>query len=63
MIAIREEIAKVQAVNSTPKTTHSKNAPHATEVLVANEWNHAYSREVAAYPVPSLRKQKYWKRQ
>ena len=42
------------------KDNSLKNVPHTAEVLVANEWNHAYGREVAAYPVPALRKQKYW---
>ncbi|MBC3882264.1 aminomethyl-transferring glycine dehydrogenase [Undibacterium sp. LX40W] len=60
MIAIREEIAKVASGEFDAKDNPLKNAPHTAEVLVANEWNHAYGREVAAYPVPALRKQKYW---
>ncbi|MFX7808604.1 hypothetical protein ABTK09_20460, partial [Acinetobacter baumannii] len=35
-------------------------APHTSLVVSASEWNHAYPREVAAYPLPSLRRQKYW---
>jgi glycine dehydrogenase len=60
MIAIRQEIAKVASGEFDAKDNPLKNAPHTAEVLVANEWNHAYGREVAAYPVPALRKQKYW---
>lgn len=60
MIAIREEIAKVASGEFDAKDNPLKNAPHTAEVLVANEWNHAYGREIAAYPVPALRKQKYW---
>ena len=60
MIAIREEIAKVASGEFDAKDNPLKNAPHTAEVLVANEWNHAYGRELAAYPVPALRKQKYW---
>ena len=60
MIVIREEIAKVASGEFDAKDNPLKNAPHTAEVLVANEWNHAYGREVAAYPVPALRKQKYW---
>ena len=60
MITIREEIAKVASGEFDAKDNPLKNAPHTAEVLVANEWNHAYGREVAAYPVPALRKQKYW---
>ncbi|GGX19768.1 aminomethyl-transferring glycine dehydrogenase [Undibacterium macrobrachii] len=60
MITIREEIAKVASGEFDAKDNPLKNAPHTAEVLVANEWNHAYGREVAAYPVQALRKQKYW---
>mgnify|MGYP002134524492 CR=1 FL=1 len=35
------------------------NAPHTAESLLG-EWNHPYSREEAAYPVTSLRDNKYW---
>ena len=36
------------------------NAPHTTEVLLTGRWNHAYTREQAAYPRPGLRQSKYW---
>ena len=29
-------------------------------MLLVADWKHAYSRELAAYPVPGLRAQKYW---
>jgi glycine dehydrogenase len=28
--------------------------------VTANNWNHAYTREEAAYPVEWVRKNKYW---
>ena len=28
--------------------------------LMTGDWPHAYSREEAAYPVATLRRQKYW---
>ena len=28
--------------------------------MTADEWKHGYSRERAAYPLPSLRQNKYW---
>jgi glycine dehydrogenase len=60
MIAIRAEIAKVES-GAWPQDDHPlKNAPHTAESLLAGEWTHAYSREQAAYPVPALRRQKYW---
>jgi glycine dehydrogenase len=60
MIAIREEIAKVASGEFDHDDNPLKHAPHTVQVLVADEWSHAYSRQVAAYPVESLRKMKYW---
>ncbi|MFN3454454.1 MAG: aminomethyl-transferring glycine dehydrogenase [Pseudobdellovibrio sp.] len=37
-----------------------RNAPHTAETLLAAEWNHSYSREVAAYPVSWVKTNKYW---
>ena len=36
------------------------NAPHTAQAVCADEWTHAYSRASAAYPVPGLRKHKFW---
>ncbi|MGO4377455.1 aminomethyl-transferring glycine dehydrogenase [Pseudoduganella sp. RAF19] len=60
MIAIREEIAKVESGEFDKADNPLKFAPHTAEVLVADKWERKYSREVAAYPVASLRKAKYW---
>jgi glycine dehydrogenase len=60
MIAIRGEIAKVESGEFDKADNPLKFAPHTAEVLTADKWERKYSREVAAYPVPSLRKQKYW---
>ncbi|QAU33746.1 aminomethyl-transferring glycine dehydrogenase [Janthinobacterium sp. 17J80-10] len=60
MIAIRMEIAKVASGEFDARDNPLKNAPHTVQVMVADKWEHAYSREVAAYPVASLRQQKYW---
>ena len=37
-----------------------KNAPHTAQMLLAEEWHHDYPRQQAAYPVASLRDNKYW---
>ncbi|MCV2364456.1 aminomethyl-transferring glycine dehydrogenase [Paucibacter sp. DJ1R-11] len=60
MLAIRAEIAKVADGNWTATDNPLVNAPHTAESLLAAEWTHGYSREEAAYPVASLRRQKYW---
>ncbi len=60
MIAIRGEIAKVEAGQWPKEDNPLKHAPHTAEALLAADWAHAYTREEAAYPVASLRRQKYW---
>jgi glycine dehydrogenase len=60
MIAIRQEIAKVESGAWPREDNPLKNAPHTAASLLAADWPHAYSREEAAYPVKNLRQQKYW---
>ncbi|WGG48314.1 aminomethyl-transferring glycine dehydrogenase [Rugamonas sp. DEMB1] len=60
MVAIRMEIAKVENGEFDREDNPLKHAPHTAEVLTADKWERKYSREVAAFPLPSLRKQKYW---
>ena len=60
MIAIRHEIAKIEAGTWPGDDNPLKNAPHTVPALLKSDWPHAYSREDAAYPVASLRKTKYW---
>ncbi|HUP06976.1 MAG TPA: aminomethyl-transferring glycine dehydrogenase [Caldimonas sp.] len=60
MIAIRAEIGKVERGEWPQDDTPLGNAPHTAAALMADPWTHAYTRDEAAYPVPSLRKTKYW---
>ncbi len=64
MLAIREEIRQVEtgAENGgwSREDNPLKHAPHTAASLLTGEWTHAYSREVAAYPLASLKRQKYW---
>ncbi|ONI87495.1 glycine dehydrogenase (aminomethyl-transferring) [Actinosynnema sp. ALI-1.44] len=54
MIAIKKEIDKVAAGEWPADDNPLCNAPH-TAASIAGEWNHPYSREVAAFPVASDR--------
>ena len=60
LIQIQNEIKQVQ--NKTMDATDNplKNAPHTVEVVTAENWEHAYSREVAAFPLPFTRFNKFW---
>ncbi len=60
MIAIRAEIAKVEAGEWPRDDNPLKHAPHTAAALLKAAWTHPYSREQAAFPVPSLRGAKYW---
>jgi glycine dehydrogenase len=60
MIAIRGEIARVERGEWPADDNPLKHAPHTAEALLQTAWPHAYSRETAAYPVASLRRNKYW---
>ena len=60
MIAIRAEIDRVAAGEWAVEDSPLRHAPHTAEDVVADDWSRPYSRETAAYPVASLRRQKYW---
>jgi len=60
MIAIREEIRQVENGTWPQDDNPLKNAPHTAESLLTQEWKHPYPRDLAAYPVASLRRLKYW---
>jgi len=60
LIAIREEIAAIEQGKADRQDNPLKHAPHPAEVVLANEWSHAYSREQAAYPSPHTRVHKFW---
>ncbi|PTU80725.1 glycine dehydrogenase (aminomethyl-transferring) [Pseudomonas indoloxydans] len=59
MIAIREEIRAVEQGRLDKDDNPLKNAPHTALELVG-EWNHAYSRQQAVYPLATLIEAKYW---
>ena len=37
-----------------------KNAPHTQHVICAEEWNHAYTRQAAAFPLSYVKENKFW---
>jgi glycine dehydrogenase len=60
LIAIREEIAEIEAGKQPKDDNLLKNAPHTAEVVTADEWKHPYSRTRAAFPSPAVRHRKFW---
>ena len=60
MIQIREEIRMVERGELDREDNPLKHAPHTATQAAAAEWNHGYSRELAVFPLASLKQQKYW---
>jgi glycine dehydrogenase len=60
MIAIHGEVGRVESGEWSAADNPLHNAPHSAEQVASDEWDHAYSRETAAFPVASLRADKYW---
>jgi glycine dehydrogenase len=59
MIAIRAEIDRIGAGEWPAEDNPLHNAPH-TAAMIAGEWTHPYSRELAAFPPGVDAKAKYW---
>jgi glycine dehydrogenase len=60
MLKIREEINLVAEGIFDKEDNPLKNAPHTAQSIISDSWNHNYSREAAAYPLPYLRENKFW---
>jgi len=60
LISIKKEIDKVEHGKFDKIDNPLKNAPHTYLELAANEWEHKYTREEAAFPNEFLRHNKYW---
>jgi glycine dehydrogenase len=60
LISIKKEIDKVEHGKFDKIDNPLKNAPHTYLELAANEWEHKYTREQAAFPNEFLRHNKYW---
>ncbi|TDK25985.1 glycine dehydrogenase (aminomethyl-transferring) [Luteimonas aestuarii] len=60
MIQIREEIHAIEDGRLDRDDNPLKHAPHTATAAAASEWTHAYPRELAVFPLPVLKQQKYW---
>ncbi len=60
MISIRKEIKKIESGDWDKEDNPLKSAPHTSEDLINEKWEHLYSKETAFYPLPTLRQKKYW---
>lgn len=60
MISIKDEINAIISGESDKDNNPVKNAPHTPKVVIADNWEYAYSREKAAFPLTWLKDSKYW---
>ena len=60
METIYDEILEVADGKVALEDSVLRNAPHTVEVVSADEWDRPYTRSQAAYPVKSLRLNKYF---
>jgi glycine dehydrogenase len=60
MIEIKKELDEIKENKADKEDNVLKNAPHTVIEVTADEWNHSYSRQKAAYPLSWLITNKYW---
>ena len=60
LIRIRAEIRSIASGELDAVDNPRKHAPHTAAAVTADEWPHAYSRELAAWPAPWLCNHKFW---
>ncbi len=60
LISIYNEIKAIEEGRSDKTDNALKNAPHTQDVICADEWNHSYSRQDAAFPLAYVMKSKFW---
>jgi len=60
MISIRAEIDAIANGKADRQNNLLKNAPHTARQIASEKWDHAYSREQAAFPAPWTREHKFW---
>jgi glycine dehydrogenase len=60
MIAIRDEISQIESGEVMAAQSVLRHAPYTVEALTADQWEHPFSRTEAAYPVDTLKTDRYW---
>ena len=60
MLSIRSEIEAIEDGRADRVDNVLKNAPHTQFVITADEWNHSYSRQRAAFPLAYVKDNKFW---
>jgi glycine dehydrogenase len=57
---IRDEVRKIAKGEFDKTNNPLKQSPHTTAVVVSDTWDRPYSRELAAFPAPWTKENKFW---
>ncbi|MBK6276262.1 MAG: aminomethyl-transferring glycine dehydrogenase [Saprospirales bacterium] len=60
LLSIRSEMQAILDGKYTQQDNPIINAPHTVNEVISSEWNHAYSRENAAFPIEYTKQAKFW---
>jgi glycine dehydrogenase len=60
MVSIAGEIEEVKEGKADREDNVLRNSPHTVKVVTANEWNHKYDRQKAAFPLKWIAENKFW---
>ena len=60
MISIRNEITLIEDGDGSAEDSILRHAPYTVEAVTVDHWNHRFSRQEAAFPLISLKKDRYW---
>ncbi|MDZ4759232.1 MAG: aminomethyl-transferring glycine dehydrogenase [Bacteroidota bacterium] len=60
LISIKNEIDEIATGAADKIDNVLKNAPHTAHVVISDNWNHAYGREKAAFPLAWVKDRKFW---
>ncbi|HEX6334935.1 MAG TPA: aminomethyl-transferring glycine dehydrogenase [Flavisolibacter sp.] len=60
LLSIRREIRMIEENQLDRKDNPLKHAPHTMQMVCSDEWKKPYTREMAAFPLPYVKKTKFW---
>lgn len=60
LLSIRREIEQVEKGELDKKDNPLKNAPHTMFTVCSDDWKKPYSREMAAFPLAHVKRNKFW---
>ncbi len=60
LLDIAANIKQIAAGELDKTDNMLKNAPHTQQAVLAEDWNHPYSRKIAAFPLEWVKENKFW---